>query len=69
MTSLQSFWHKSLSIQLLAAMLAALFVSQFIGLYIAWDKFRSDLHTSARTSRTTRASRRSGRPICPSRWP
>lgn len=55
MTDLRTFWHKSLSIQLLAAMLAALFVSQSIGLYIAWDKFRSEVHASARTELASRA--------------
>lgn len=55
MTRLQSFWHRSLSIQLLAAMLAALFASQFIGLYISWEKFRTDVHATVRTELASRA--------------
>ena len=55
MTDLRTFWRRSLSIQLLAAMLAALFVSQSIGLTIAWHKFRSDMHATARAELASRA--------------
>jgi len=49
------FWQKSMSAQLLASMLLALFVSQFIGLCISWEKFRSDLRGSARVELASRS--------------
>lgn len=55
MRRLLTFWQKSLSVQLLASMLLALFVSQFIGLGISWDKFRTDLYTTVRTELASRA--------------
>lgn len=55
MKRLLTFWQKSFSIQLLASMLLALFVSQFIGLGISWDKFRTDLYTTVRTELSSRA--------------
>lgn len=55
MKRLLIFWRKSLSIQLLVSMLLALLVSQFIGLGISWDKFRTDLYTTVRTELASRA--------------
>jgi len=55
MMRLLTFWQKSLSAQLLASMLLALFVSQFIGLGISWGKFRSDLYTTVRTELGSRS--------------
>jgi signal transduction histidine kinase len=55
MKPLLTFWRKSLSTQLLASMLLALFVSQSIGLGITWDKFRTDLYTTVRTELGSRA--------------
>lgn len=50
-----TFWHKSLTVQLLASMLVALFAAQTIGLCISWDYFRADLRTATRTELSSRA--------------
>ena len=55
MNRIRIFWQKSMSAQLLASMLLALFVSQFIGLCISWEKFRSDLRGSARVELASRS--------------
>jgi signal transduction histidine kinase len=55
MNRVLAFWRRSLSVQLLASMLLALFASQFIGLYISWEKFRTDIQLSARAELASRA--------------
>lgn len=50
------WWDKSLTVQLLVSMLAALLVSQVIGMGLSWDQFRSDLRTAARSELSSRAA-------------
>ncbi|ORE97509.1 ATP-binding protein [Aurantimonas sp. 22II-16-19i] len=55
MTRLLTLWRKSLSVQLLASMLVALFVSQAIGMCISWDKFIADLRAASRYELSSRS--------------
>lgn len=56
MTRLLGLWRKSLTIQLLLSMLAALFASQAIGFAILWDHLQSDLRAAARAELASRSA-------------
>lgn len=56
MKRLITFWQKSLTAQLLVFMLAALFVSQAIGLAVMWDYLVADLRMTARAELSSRAA-------------
>ncbi|GGE05044.1 hypothetical protein GCM10011390_25060 [Aureimonas endophytica] len=56
MKRLLTWWDKSLTIQLLVSMLAALFIAQSIGMCLSWDQFRADLRIAARSELSSRAA-------------
>lgn len=55
MSRLLAVWRRRLSLQLLASMLVALFISQLCALTISWDYFTADLRASAREELSSRA--------------
>jgi signal transduction histidine kinase len=56
MNRLRALWDKSLTFQLLASMLAALFASQLIGMFFLWGQFQTDLQLAGRAELSSRAA-------------
>jgi signal transduction histidine kinase len=56
MNGLRALWDRSLTFQLLASMLAALFASQVIGMCFLWGQFQTDLQTAGRVELSSRAA-------------
>ena len=56
MNRLRALWDKSLTFQLLASTLAALFASQVIGMCLLWGQFQTDLQLAGRAELSSRAA-------------